>query len=52
MYLSPVVGHESEYYPKGAPAELVAKDLLPGFEARYSVLAYLKTMKQYGNLVY
>ena len=45
-------GPGSEYYPKGAPATLVAKDLLPGFEAKYDVLEYLDEMKQYGDLVY
>ena len=50
--LPPITGPESEYYPKGAPAKLVAKDLLPGFETKYNVLEYLDEMKQYGNLVY
>ena len=50
--LPPAAGPGSEYYPKGVPAELVARDLLPGFETKYDVLAYLDEMKQYGDLVY
>ena len=45
--IPPVAGPGSEHYPKGAPAELVAKELLPDFETRYNLFDYLESMKEY-----
>lgn len=50
--LPPIVGPGTPPFPDGAPTRFYAKELLPDFEIKYSVLKYIDEMKKYGNRVY